>query len=347
MDIVKALGSSGVEREQLFRETYAVKLSEIGGQVSVRALIEMSNICSRDCYYCGIRRSNCGVERFIIEEDEVFEMVSWARSRGFRSVVLQSGERSDRKFTDMVSRILERIQSDSRGPMGITLSMGEQSESVYRQWFEAGASRYLLRIESSDPGIFRRLHPAGQSFSRRVACLGVLKSLGYQVGTGIMIGLPGQSFEDVASDIAFFQSIDVDMLGMGPYIPHGESPLGRDLISGYDSAYRARQLDLGLKLIACCRLVLRDVNIAASTALQALGPEGRRCGLAAGANVLMPNVTRGEYRSRYQLYEGKPFLREDSDDLLAVMEDEVLSLGERILWDEFGDSPHFRRRNEG
>ena len=272
--------------------------------------------------------------------EEIVESAVWAYRAAYGSLVLQSGERTGAAFVSFVEDVLQEIGRRTGGELGITLSLGEQPESVYRRWFEAGAHRYLLRIETTRPELYRQLHPADHRFEERLDCLRRLRRTGYQVGTGVMIGLPGQAVTDLADDVLFFRERDIDMIGMGPYIPHADTPL-----SGERERFRAdRQFLLGLKMIAVTRLVLRDVNIAATTALQALHPEGREQGLLAGANIVMPNVTATKYRDGYRLYDDKPCLDENSSMCKACLRGRIEAIGERIGFGLRGDSPHFFRR---
>ena len=330
----------GPELRQLFAAAYRTKLRYVGNTVHLRGLIEFSNICSKNCYYCGIRRGNDKVKRYLIPEDEIVEQALAADRMGLGSVALQSGERSDPEFVDMVERILRKIKMESGGRLGITLSSGEQTEETYRRWFSAGAHRYLLRIETSDPELYAKLHPADHSWENRRNCLKILSKIGYQTGTGVMVGLPFQTVGHVARDILFFQENDMDMIGMGPYIVHDDTPLAKE-VSGFDPE---KQLLLGLKTIAVTRLLLKDINIASTTALQALRPDGRKQGLLAGANVIMPNVTESSRRDGYLLYRGKPGIYDDSLRGLEILKREVAEAGEKILWNDWGDSPHFFKR---
>jgi biotin synthase len=209
---------------------------------------------------------------------------------------------------------------------------------VFQRWRDAGAKRYLLRIETSDRELYSRIHPSSCDFLRRQNCLRILRDLDYQVGTGVMIGLPGQTFDMLARDIAFFGETDVDMIGMGPYIPHPDTPLK----GAWDSekAYR-----LGLKMIALTRLYLHDVNIAATTALQALSPRGREEGLLYGANVMMPNITPLKYRENYKLYADKPQTDENSAESREALSEAIRSIGERINYHSEGNSPHYLARH--
>lgn len=327
----------------LYADAYRMKLEYVGKRVSIRGLIEISNICRKNCYYCGIRSGNGKVERFRISREEILDTALWAYRHHFASLVLQSGEVASEAFTAFIEEIVREICARTDNGMGITLSLGEQTRETYRRWREAGAARYLLRIEASDPELYRKLHPADHSYEARTACLRMLRELDYQVGSGVMIGLPGQTIRHLVKDLRFFQEYDIDMIGMGPYIPHEDTPLGAGLRLTED--YRKHQLELGLKMIACARLLLRDVNIASTTALQALDPRGRELGLLAGANVIMPNLTDTAYRSGYRLYAGKPGLDESSESSLEALTKSVEAVGETILWDAPGDSLHYFRRH--
>lgn len=332
------------EPEALFRAAYEVKLRTIGKRVSLRGLIEMGNLCSKDCLYCGIRKSNRNTARFQLDEDSVVRMAKWAYDAHYGSIAIQSGEIESEAHTALIERILLRIRDLSGGKLGVTLSLGEQTEEVFRRWREAGAHRYLLRIEESNPRLYAQLHPAGHDFTRRSGCLDLLRKLDYQVGSGVMIGLPGQTAEDLANNILFFAEKDLDMIGMGPWLPHPETPMGKDFADTPE--FRKKQLDLGLRMIAVTRLYLHNVNIAATTALQTLAPDGRERGLLAGANVIMPNVTDTQYRANYQLYTGKPSLDENSDETRQKLQASIRAIGEEIVWDQRGDSPRYFQRKE-
>ncbi|MDP2173787.1 MAG: [FeFe] hydrogenase H-cluster radical SAM maturase HydE [Candidatus Cloacimonadaceae bacterium] len=327
------------EINALYRRAYEIKKENIGTNVYYRGLIELSNICAKDCYYCGIRAGNDKVERYLIDKEEVLAEAKWCWEQGYGSIVIQSGEREDRWYTDFITELVSSIKELSNSELGITLSLGEQSEEVYQRWFDAGAHRYLLRIETSNPVLYKTLHPADHSFEHRVNCLRVLKKVGYQVGTGVMIGLPGQTVEDLADDILFFYDEDIDMLGMGPFIPHHDTPLGH-LSEQYD---QDKALQNALKMIAVCRIALKDVNIASTTALQALMPTGRELGLLAGANIIMPNLTDTKYREGYQLYDGKPCMDENATQCRCCLENRIHSIGETVGYNQWGDSKHFIR----
>ena len=323
------------EVSALFAAARSVKAAVCGRGVALRGLLEVGNVCDKDCFYCGIRRSNGSVTRYRLGADEIVRLAEAAAAQGYDSLVVQSGEIESESQARMVEETLRRIAPLG---LGVTLSLGEQTEETYRRWREAGAVRYLLRIETSSEALYGRLHPADHSWARRVECLRALRRCGYQVGTGVMCGLPGQTVEDLAGDIVFFADMDVDMIGMGPFIPHPDTPL-----AGEPMDPKARLL-LGLKMIAVTRLYLHDVNIAAATALQALAPDGRERGVLAGANVVMPNVTDVEHRRLYQLYANKPCLDELYGRCRGCMERRLATIGETIVSGRSGDSLHYRRR---
>ncbi|MBT3375201.1 MAG: [FeFe] hydrogenase H-cluster radical SAM maturase HydE [Lentisphaerae bacterium] len=324
----------------LFAAAYAVKRQYVGTKAFFRGIIEFSNICRKDCYYCGIRKSNGDVRRFDMEPEEIIDAAVWAHGNDYGSIVLQSGERCDAAFVDRIESVLLRIRERTNGDLGITLSLGEQERETYRRWFAAGAHRYLLRIETTSPILYAKLHPEDHRLDARLTCLEDLRKVGYQVGTGVMIGLPSQTVDDLIEDILFFLANDIDMIGMGPYIVHQDTPLASE-VETFDERH---QLLMGLKMIAVTRLVLRDVNIAATTALQALDHQGREAGLQAGANIIMPNVTDTKYRAAYQLYDNKPCTDENSSMCKGCLNRRITLIGESIGFGEWGDSPHYHRR---
>ena len=317
----------------------AVKLRCCGHGIAMRGLVEAGNACAKDCLYCGIRRSNPNVERYALDADEIVRLAHVAADLGYASLVIQSGEIESESHTAFIEDVLRRIAPLD---LGTTLSLGEQSAETYRRWRAAGAVRYLLRIETSSPALYAKLHPPTHSWQRRADCLRALRRCGYQVGTGVMCALPGQTPHDLARDIQFFADIDADMLGMGPYIPHPDTPLAAEAAaSGWNPT---AALTLGLNLIAVARLHLHDVNIAAATALQALAPDGRERGILAGANVLMPNITAVRYRRGYQLYANKPCLDENASICRGCLEARLTTIGESPSYGIRSDSPHYHAR---
>jgi biotin synthase len=327
----------------LYDTAYFLKEQYVGRIAYFRGLIECSNLCIKDCYYCGIRRSNENVERFQMDEEEIFKEALWAYEAEYGSCVIQSGERQDDAYISMIERVVKRISEATKGEMGITLSLGEQSEEVYKRWKDAGAHRYLLRIETTNPELFAKIHPEDHLMEVRMECLASLRRTGYQVGTGVMMGLPGQTMEDLANDILFLKNIDIDMVGMGPYIPHSDTPMGKE-VPAYTEEEKTSALTLGLKMIAVTRIVLRDINIAAATALQALEYTGREQGLKCGANVIMPNLTETEFRPKYQLYDNKPCIDENSAMCRGCLSGRIKGIGEEVGFNERGDSQHYQKR---
>jgi len=334
--------------EKLFHMARETKSRYVGSKVYFRGIIEFSNHCVKDCYYCGIRKSNQNLKRFSMEETEILECAKMAHEMDYGSIVLQSGERQDEPYVRFIEDILRKIKIATSGKLGITLSLGEQTGETYKRWFEAGAHRYLLRIETSNPALYTRLHPEDHSFETRRECLKMLRRAGYQVGTGVMIGLPFQTHEDLVDDILFFKNEDIDMIGMGPYVPHEDTPLVRETrFSGGGVADPAENFRLGLVMIALTRLLLKDVNIAAATALQTLDPSGREKGVLAGANIIMPNITPTDYRKFYQLYDNKPCIDENARQCRGCLETRVRrASGEEIGYGEWGDSVHFKNRQK-
>lgn len=279
-------------------------------------MIEFSNICRNNCLYCGIRRGNGKVARYRMEEDELIETARRAAALGFKTVVMQSGE--DMYYTqEKMCRIIEAIK---KFDVAVTLSIGERSYGDYKAFREAGADRYLMRIETTDKDLYHRLDP-GMSWQHRYECLLMIKELGYELGSGIMVGLPGQSLESIAADLMFLRRLGVDMAGIGPFIPHPETPLAGE---------PGGSLHLALRTMAIMRLLLPDINIPATTAMESLHPDGRMMALQGGANVVMPNVTEGEYRKLYELYPGKICVNDTPVHCRSCISRKILSIGRTI-----------------
>lgn len=342
-DIVCLLQATGEDEKALFRKSSEVKLKYVGKNVYFRGLIEFSNICEKDCLYCGIRSSNRHVSRYNIADAEILKAAKFAYENKYASLVLQSGERSDKAFINRITKLLKEIKKLSNNELGITISLGEQTKETYQEWFDAGAHRYLLRIESSNKDLYNKIHPNNEKHSHetRLKCLQYLQDVGYQTGTGVMIGLPFQSYEDLANDLLFMQKFDIDMVGMGPYIEHDETPLYefRDSLMSLNDRFR-----LTLRMIAVLRILMKDINIAAATALQAIDPLGREKALRLGANVIMPNITPTNERANYLLYKNKPCIDEGADDCTNCMEARINMADGEIGYGKWGDSKHFSRR---
>jgi biotin synthase len=344
-DRVALLGATDPSSIEKIREAaWRTMIATCGPTVYFRGLIEFTNTCSCDCYYCGIRRSNTNVKRYELAMSDIVEAAVWCAGQGYGSVVFQSGERRDAAFVDFVTEMVKTVKTATRSAtlpdgLGITLCVGEQTDDTYRRFYDAGAHRYLLRIETANPVLFKKIHPAQQTFEARVKCLESLRATGFQVGTGVMIGLPGQTDEDLADDIGFFMDHDIDMIGMGPFIPHEATPLGNA-----DCLPEDERLLKSLLMIAVTRLSMIDINIAATTALQALNPEGREKGLTFGANVIMPQLTPLEVRHDYLLYPGKPCLDESAQQCRNCLENRIKTTGLQIGYNQSGDSLHARKR---
>lgn len=345
-DLMVMLSAEGKEKNILFKRAGEVKLREIGNKVHFRGLVEFSNICGKDCYYCGIRKSNKAAHRYNVSDEEILDAARFAHENGYGSFVMQAGELESPAFTSRIESLLREIKKLSDGKLGITLSLGEQSEEVYQRWFEAGAHRYLLRIETSSPELYHRYHPndSMHNFERRVDCLHTLQSLGYQTGTGVMIGLPFQNIGHLADDLLFMRDFSVDMVGMGPFIEHQDTPLYafRDQLLPIEQRF-----DLALKMIASLRILMKDINIAAATALQAIDPIGREKAVKVGANIIMPNITPGKYRNDYALYENKPCVDEEPEECKNCLDVRIQLADGEIGYNEWGDSKHFHKRIAG
>ncbi len=342
-DLVELLGSNGADRQRLFEYASSIKESTVGKKVYFRGLIEYSNVCSKDCYYCGIRGGNKNIDRYTVSRQEVLDAVKFAWENKYASIVLQAGERSGDRFIQEISQLLSDIRELTGGNLGITLSLGEQSRETLKEWFDLGATRYLLRIEVSNPELYQKLHPNNlhHDYGQRVQQLRVLKEIGYQVGTGVMIGLPFQNPEDLADDLLFFKRNDIDMVGMGPYVEHQDTPLYAlkdQLISKHE------RFELSLKMVALLRIICPDINIAATTAMQTLDPQGREKAIMVGSNVIMPNLTPVKYRDGYKLYEDKPCLDEEASECMNCLDARLHMAGAEVAYGEKGDSLHFWKR---
>lgn len=312
----------------------AVRREQYGTGVYLRGLIEFSNYCKNDCLYCGIRRSNRELSRYRLTQEEILECCAEGYELGFRTYVLQGGE--DPYFTDericaIVSEIREKFPE-----CAITLSLGEKSRESYEAYFAAGAERYLLRHETADPAHYAMLHPSDMSCENRKRCLFDLKEIGYQVGAGLMVGSPFQTIENLVADIRFLQELQPDMIGIGPFLPHKDTPF-RDEKGG--------TLELTLRLLGILRLVFPQVLLPATTALGTVHPLGRELGLQWGANVVMPNLSPTSVRKKYMLYDNKICTGDESAQCRHCLERRVGSVGFDIVTAR-GDAKCFRGRSE-
>ncbi|MBP3514045.1 MAG: [FeFe] hydrogenase H-cluster radical SAM maturase HydE [Elusimicrobiaceae bacterium] len=305
------------EPAPLFAAADRVRREFVGDEVYLRALIEFSNYCKNDCLYCGIRRSNPKADRYRLTPEKIIETARNAAGLGYKTVVLQSGE--DLWFdTDKLCRIIREIK---KLDVAVTLSIGEKTREEYAAYRRAGADRYLLRIETTDKALYEKLDP-GMSWDNRARCLYDLKELGYEVGSGSLVGLPGQTLESLADDLLFFKNLPVDMAGIGPFIPHPQTPLAAETAQGH--------FELSLKMMAVMRLLLPDINIPATTAMETLHPQGRLLALKCGANVVMPNATQGDARVKYELYPGKICTGDAPEQCRGCIQRKIESIGRTV-----------------
>ncbi|HAN78622.1 MAG TPA: [FeFe] hydrogenase H-cluster radical SAM maturase HydE [Bacteroidales bacterium] len=343
-DIVELLKAEGDDLKLLFEKSAKVKEVTVGKKVYYRGLVEFSNICFKNCLYCGIRAGNTETNRYDLDEEAILGAVKYAYENRYASVVFQAGERNDDEFIEKVDSILKKSKAMTNNEIGITISLGEQTEETYKRWFSSGAHRYLLRIETTNEELYYKIHPKNKKhdFETRMDALRMIKKIGYQCGTGVMIGLPFQTLEDLADDLLFFKNFEVDMVGMGPYIEHEQTPLyeHKDKLLPLKD-----RLVLAMKMIAILRIMMPTINIAAATALQAIDPMGREKALKIGANIIMPNITPTANRKNYQLYQNKPCIDEGADDCTNCLEARISLAGDQIGYGEWGDSMHFSENN--
>jgi biotin synthase len=343
-DVVELLNLPIDVAEQTLKvKAQAVQSEYVGKKVYFRGLIEYSNLCTKNCLYCGIRKDNTHLKRYTLTDTDVIEAVRFAYEKNYGSIVIQSGEIQSPEYTNKITELLKKIGKEFKDSLRITLSLGEQTEETYKQWFEAGATRYLLRIETSNKKLYSQIHPndAIHDFDVRRNSLALLKKVGYHVGSGIMFGLPGQSIEDIASDLLFLRDIDIDMCGMGPYLEQEDTPL----YSKKETLLpQQERFNLAVKAIAILRIMMKDINIASATALQAIDPEGREKAFEWGTNVIMPNLTPTEFRESYKLYDNKPCVDEDRKKCQHCLEMRIRGAGYEIGYGEAGDSKHYLKR---
>ena len=306
--------------EFLFERAREVRHAHYGRDVYIRGLIEFTNYCRNDCYYCGIRKSNSCLSRYRLTEEEILSCCGNGYELGFRTFVLQGGE--DGWFTrERTTALIRRIHEEFPD-CAITLSVGEREREEYQEYFDAGANRFLLRHETADEEHYRYLHPAELSLKHRKECLWNLRHIGYQVGSGIMVGSPGQTAEHLAEDLLFLQELQPHMVGIGPFIPHKDTPFKEE---------KAGTLELTLFLLGLVRLMLPKVLMPATTALSTIHPDGRKMGILAGANVVMPNLSPQENRKLYSLYDNKRCMGDEAAEGLAMLRAEMEEIGYEIV----------------
>lgn len=311
----------GTENEQeLFDAADSVRQKRYGDEVYIRGLIEFTNYCKNNCFYCGIRRDNKELDRYRLTEEEILSCCAKGYRLGFRTFVLQGGEDgyyTDDKLCKLVSEIRSRFPD-----CAITLSVGEKTRKSYQAYFDAGADRYLLRHETATESHYQKLHPSELSLKKRMACLYDLKEIGYQVGAGFMVGSPYQTTQHLINDLRFLQELKPDMIGLGPFIAHGRTPF---------SGEADGSLSLTLRMLAIARLLFPYALIPATTALGTIHPEGRELGLKAGANVVMPNLSPIDVRKKYELYENKICTGEEAAECRECLKRRVKKAGYQIV----------------
>ena len=320
-------GFENKEERAAFREKAAfLREKYYGNKVFTRGLIEFTNYCRNDCLYCGIRKSNKNANRYRLTNEQILDCCKTGYELGFRTFVLQGGE--DGYFSD--DRMIELIQTIRKTypDCAITLSIGEKSYETYRAFYEAGANRYLLRHETFNARHYESLHPAGLTAQKRQQCLWDLKSIGYQVGTGFMVGSPGQTAEHLAEDMLFIQKLNPQMVGIGPFIPHHDTPFAKE---------NAGTLELTLFMLGLLRLTIPSVLLPATTALGTIHPKGRELGILAGANVVMPNLSPADVRGDYLLYDNKLCTDEEAAECRTELEMRMNAIGYHVVTDR-GDS---------
>lgn len=316
---------------RLWNKADSIRRAAVGDDVYLRGLIEISNYCIRKCAYCGLRAGNHALTRYRMTAEEILACTHEAVRFGYGTVVLQSGE--DPGITrEWMADIVRRIKQTT--PLAVTLSLGERSDEDFRTWRDAGADRYLLRFETSNPTLYRYIHPArsSQPESDRIGLLHTLREVGYEIGSGVMIGIPGQSHRDLANDLELFRRLDLDMIGVGPFIPHPRTPLAPDHeeISACDDQVPNSEL-MTYKVVALARVICPETNIPSTTALASLNRAyGREMGLMRGANIVMPNITPPWYRVHYEIYPGKASSRESPNQSHKSMQRCIEAIGRHI-----------------
>lgn len=311
------------KNRELFIEADEIRKKHVGDQVHLRGLLEFSNICRKKCTYCGINCYNTTLPRYVMSPEEILEAAGNVVKAGFGTIVLQSGEGalSPGEIEDIILSIKSKFD------LAVTLSAGEHPSKVYEMWKKAGADRYLLKIETGMEHLYARIHP-DSPLKDRIEMLKNLKNLGYETGTGIMVGLPCQTFESIADDLLLMRELDIDMIGTGPFIPHPDTPLGKELLEG-KSTIVPNTMEMALKVVAMTRILMPDINIPSTTAIATVHQEGRKSALNAGANIIMPNMTPAKYRKFYEIYPSKnpEFSNEDPEAIKEKVTNYLKSLG--------------------
>lgn len=328
---IQLIGSREVYESQAAALAKKIREEHFGNQIYVRGLIEFTNYCKNDCYYCGIRRSNRNAERYRLTMEQILECTDTGYELGFRTFVLQGGE--DGYYTDeRLEEIIKAIK-EKHPDCALTLSLGERSRKSYELFYQAGADRYLLRHETADAGHYQRLHPEEMSYQHRMNCLRELKAIGYQVGCGFMVGSPGQTEETLAEDMLFIQEFQPHMVGIGPFVPHHETPFGREPGGTVEDT---------LYLLSLIRILKPTVLLPATTALGTIDPRGREKGILAGANVVMPNLSPTNVRKKYELYDNKICTGDEAAECRSCLSNRMKTIGCELVTYR-GDAPGWNR----
>ena len=328
---IQLIGSREVYESQAAALAKRIREEHFGNQIYVRGLIEFTNYCKNDCYYCGIRRSNPNADRYRLTIEQILECTDTGYELGFRTFVLQGGE--DGYYTDeRLEEIIKEIK-EKHPDCALTLSLGERSRKSYELFYQAGADRYLLRHETADAGHYQRLHPEEMSYEHRMNCLKELKAIGYQVGCGFMVGSPGQTEETLAEDMLFIQGFQPHMVGIGPFVPHHETPFGREPGGTVEDT---------LYLLSLIRILKPTVLLPATTALGTIDPRGREKGILAGANVVMPNLSPTNVRKKYELYDNKICTGDEAAECRSCLSNRMKTIGCELVTHR-GDAPGWNR----
>ncbi len=328
---IQLIGSREVYESQAAALAKRIREEHFGNQIYVRGLIEFTNYCKNDCYYCGIRRSNPNAERYRLTMEQILECTDTGYELGFRTFVLQGGE--DGYYTDeRLEEIIKAIK-EKHPDCALTLSLGERSRKSYELFYQAGADRYLLRHETADANHYQRLHPEEMSYEHRMNCLKELKDIGYQVGCGFMVGSPGQTEETLAEDMLFIQEFQPHMVGIGPFVPHHETPFGREPGGTVEDT---------LYLLSLIRILEPTVLLPATTALGTIDPRGREKGILAGANVVMPNLSPTNVRKKYELYDNKICTGDEAAECRSCLSNRMKTIGCELVTHR-GDAPGWNR----
>ena len=322
-DIIEILSSND---EELFKVADEIRKENKGNFIHLRGLLEFTNTCKCNCKYCGLRAENKNIKRYRLTDDEIIKSIKAGINLGFKTIVLQGGE-DPYYTTDKLCEIIKKIKAID---VAITLSIGEKTFDEYKALKKAGVDRYLLRIETTDKNLYKSLHP-NMSLENRYRCLNDIKSLGFETGTGCLVGLPNQTIESLADDILFFKELDADMVGIGPFIPHPNTPLAGE---------QPNNFNLALRVMALTRIIMPDINIPATTAMETLHPEGRIIALNSGANVVMPNITSLEHKKNYEIYPNKASINASTEESVNCIIQKIKSINRKI-----STSKGFRKDN--